>query len=96
MLSLYELLKAQKTDRARNMFTLLAGRNIGAKGPFDPTGDADYIFTADTIMYYIGESKRPEIPSTLGGTAIKKLSATAFACSDITAVKIPEGMEEIG
>lgn len=63
---------------------------------FDETDESDYIYSGYTILYYIGASRRPEIPSTLGGVPVRVIECTAFAGNtNIEAVKIPEGVEVI-
>lgn len=59
---------------------------------FDPTNENDYIYTGGTILYYIGSSKRPEIPTTLDGVPVNELELTAFNDTKVEAVKIPEGV----
>lgn len=65
----------------------------------ETTGENDYIYTSDenqsSIIYYIGQSKYPEIPAALQGRPVKKLLATSFNYSDIISAYIPEGVEEI-
>lgn len=62
---------------------------------FDPTDENDYIYDGNTIVYYIGTSKRPEIPQTLGGVQVLAVERTAFNDTDVEAVKFPDGMEVI-
>ncbi len=62
---------------------------------FDPTDESDYIYNGDTIIYYIGTKKRPEVPPALGGVQVRVIEITAFSGTDIEAVKLPEGTEVI-
>lgn len=73
------------------------GSNIEKTTIFDPTTDADYIYDTDNnaIIYYIGASSNPQIPQTIQNTEVKKLYSTAFNYSNVDAVYIPEGIEEI-
>lgn len=73
------------------------GSNIEKTTIFDPTTDADYIYDADNnaIVYYIGTSSNPQIPQVIQNTEVKKLYSTAFNYSNVDAVYIPEGIEEI-
>lgn len=73
--------------------------NIEKYDIHDATEESDYIYINDkeesNIVYYIGESKYPEIPTTLQGLPVSKLLATSFNYSDIVSAYIPEGVEEI-
>ncbi len=64
-----------------------------------PTNAADYKYTVSggsaTITEYIGNSKKPSVPSVLEGAAVKVIGNTAFIDSDVEFVYIPEGVEEI-
>jgi hypothetical protein len=73
------------------------GSNIEKTTIFDPTTDADYIYDTDNnaIIYYIGTSSNPQIPQVIQNTEVKKLYSTAFNYSNVDAVYIPEGIEEI-
>lgn len=62
---------------------------------FDPTDENDYIYDGNTIIFYIGTSKRPEIPPTLGGVTVSAVERTAFGGTGVEAVKFPDGMEVI-
>lgn len=62
---------------------------------FEKTDENDYIYDNGTILYYIGTSKRPEIPPTLGGVTVSAVERTAFGGTDVEAVKFPNGMEVI-
>lgn len=63
---------------------------------YDPTDENDYIYTIEdneaTIIYYIGASIRPAVPTTLGGAPVVKIAATAFTYRDVYVVAIPEGI----
>lgn len=75
------------------------GHNIENYEYYEPTNENDYIFRSDEnecgIIYYMGESKCPEIPAMLQGKPVTKLYATSFNYSYVTNVYIPEGVEEI-
>ena len=94
MLSLYEALKASKTGISPDYWTMLAARKL-CGGKYQPTKEDDYIYSGDTVLFYIGKKKRPEIPQTLGSTQVRVIECTAFTGQNITAVKIPEGTEVI-
>ena len=93
MLDYYEVLKAYKTGISPDYWTMLAARKLC--GGYQPTKEDDYIYSGDTVLFYIGKKKRPEIPQTLGGTQVRVIECTAFTGQNITAVKIPEGTEVI-
>ena len=68
---------------------------------YDPTNEDDYIYTIEngeaTIIYYIGQSIRPMIPTTLGGSPVKNIAATAFNYrNDVYIVYVPHGVTVIG
>ena len=73
------------------------GFNIETTTIFDPTTDSDYIYDTNntSIIYYIGNSNSPQIPTTLQDTNVTKIYATGFNYSNIEAVYIPEGITEI-
>lgn len=86
--------KAQITDITATVW----GQDIKAH-PVDYTFSDDYIYTISdnktTITGYIGESLTPEIPSIFEGAPTTYIENTAFTESEITSVRIPEGVEEI-
>lgn len=86
--------KAEITDITATVW----GQDIKAH-PVDYTFSDDYIYTiADnktTITGYIGESLTPEIPDVFEGAPTTYIENTAFTESEITSVRIPEGVEEI-
>lgn len=86
--------KAQITDITASVW----GQDIKAH-PVDYTFSDDYIYTISdnktTITGYIGESLTPEIPSIFEGAPTTYIENTAFTESEITSVRIPEGVEEI-
>lgn len=77
----------------------MLGYQIERYENYDPTNENDYTFRTDEnkcgIIYYIGQSKCPEIPVMLEGKPVTKLYATSFNHCDVTNVYIPEGVEEI-
>lgn len=64
---------------------------------YDPTTDEDYIYDVNnhSIIYYIGDSKNPQIPQTIQNTEVNKIYATGFNYDDVESVYIPEGIVEI-
>lgn len=62
---------------------------------FDPTDETDYIYNEDTIIYYIGQKRRPEIPATLEGVQVRRIEITAFNHTNVEAVKIPDSVIRI-
>lgn len=75
------------------------GYGIESRLVFEPTDDSDYIWRElqdhTNVIYYKGESIRPQIPEKLNDLPIKILYATSFDNSSVQAVYIPEGVEEI-
>lgn len=75
------------------------GSQIEEYDVYEPTGDNDYTYLIKSdhsnIVYYIGKSKHPKVPTTLQGFPVKKLLSTSFNYSDVINVYIPEGVEEI-
>lgn len=94
MIDLYEVLRCQKTGIYPDLWTALAARGFNSSG-FDHTDERDYIYNGDTIIYYIGKSKRPELPSELDGIKVRVVERTAFSGNAVEAVRIPDGMEVI-
>ena len=86
--------KAQITDITATVW----GQDIKPH-PADYTFSDDYTYTiADgeaTVTGYVGESLTPEIPDIFEGAPTTIIGGTAFTGSEITSVKIPEGVEEI-
>lgn len=79
--------------------TYILGNQIENYDYYEPTNENEYIFEVDgnkcNVIYYIGESKCPEVPAMLEGKPVTKLYATSFNYCDVTNVYIPEGVEEI-
>lgn len=75
------------------------GQGIEEYKSYDITTDEDYIYeTFDgktNVIYYIGSSKNPEIPTMIHNAPVKKLYATSFNYSEVQTVYIPDGVEEI-
>ena len=73
------------------------GFNIETTTIFDPTTDEDYIYDTNntSIIYYIGESENPQIPTVINDTNVTKIYSTGFNYSNVEAVYIPEGITEI-
>lgn len=74
------------------------GQDISAELP-EMTDSSDYKFTVSggntTVTEYIGSSIFPNIPAILGGGATTVIGEKSFMESNITAVRIPEGVTEI-
>lgn len=74
------------------------GQDISAELP-EMTDSSDYKFTVSggntTVTEYIGSSIFPNIPAILGGGATTVIGEKSFMESNITAVRIPEGVIEI-
>lgn len=66
---------------------------------FDDTDESDYIYSISngeaTILYYIGETRRPAVPTTLEGATVTHIAGTAFNYSNITMVSIPNTVVSI-
>lgn len=64
-----------------------------------PTDSDDYIYTVSgrtaRITEYIGNSKKPSVPDTLGGASVRSIGKRAFIDSDVEFVYIPDGVTEI-
>lgn len=75
------------------------GTGIEDASDYDITTENDYVTITDSdgtnVLYYKGTSNKPEIPTTLNGSAVKTISATAFNYSTINSVSIPDGVIEI-
>ena len=74
------------------------GQNITAEQP-DYTGAEDYEYITEngitTITRYIGTSRKPSVPSWLGGAPVKIIASGAFMGTEVEWVYIPKGVEEI-
>lgn len=77
---------------------VLWGQDI-TEHPADYTFSDDYTYTISagkaTVTGYHGESLAPEIPDVFEGASTAIIGNTAFTGSEITSVKIPEGVIEI-
>lgn len=72
------------------------GNGIKEYDVYDPTDESDYTYDSDSnIIYYIGESNKPAVPTTLNGKSVEKILVTGFNYSEVTSVYIPEGIVEI-
>ena len=78
-----------------DIYAFVWGQGLKEADSFDPTTEADYIYDGGTILYYIGETQYPEIPSTLNSVPVTKLETVSFGASDVIAVKIPDGVTRI-
>lgn len=76
----------------------LWGQNIAEVQP-EPTYAKDYEYEISensvTITKYIGSAANIAIPQKIEGKAVKKIGGGAFVGTEVEAVKIPEGVEEI-
>ena len=76
----------------------LWGQNIAEIQP-EPTFAKDYEYTISensvTITKYIGSLTNIAIPQKIEGKAVRKIGGGAFSETEVEAVKIPEGVEEI-
>ena len=65
----------------------------------DTTDENDYTYICNEeqsdIVFYVGDSKYPEVPTTLQELPVKNLLSTSFNYSEVTSAYIPEGVEEI-
>lgn len=72
------------------------GNGIKEYNVYDPTDESDYIYDNDSnIIYYIGESNKPAVPTTLNGRSVEKILVTGFNYGEVTSAYIPEGIVEI-
>ena len=66
----------------------------------DTTDEDDYTYINNEeqsdIVFYIGDSRYPEVPTTLQELPVKNLLSTSFNHSEVISAYIPEGVEEIG
>lgn len=81
---------------ANDIISFVYGNGVQEYNIYDPTDESDYIYDNDSnIIYYIGESNRPSVPTTLNGKSVEKILATGFNYDNITSVYISEGITEI-
>lgn len=75
------------------------GHGVFVDNTYEPTGDDDYIYetvsNSTNVIYYIGNSVKPEIPLSLNGYSIDTLRATSFFGSEVQTVYIPDGVTAI-
>lgn len=89
-------IKASGTGNYIDIYAFVWGQGLTDKESYDPTSEADYIYEGGNIIYYIGQSNNPLVPKTLDGVNVTTIYATAFGSkSDLTAVKIPDGITRI-
>ena len=93
MLELCQILKAGRTGISPDMWTMLAARKFCSE--YQRTSESDYIYSGDTVIFYIGKRKKPQIPQTLSDNQIRIIERTAFAGQNIRAVCIADGTEVI-
>ena len=63
-----------------DIYAYIWGQGLTDKESYDPTSEADYIYSGGTIIYYIGESKNPLLPTTLDNIPVTTItfSGTSF------------------
>lgn len=92
-------IKAKGIGNVTDIHSYIMGHGVEFNLVYEPTSEEDYIYINDTqeanALYYIGEDKNLEIPTTLNDVNIKTLQSTSFNISDVTNVYIPEGIQEI-
>lgn len=78
--------------------SFLWGQNIAEIMP-EPTFAKDYEYinygNSVTITKYIGNAVNIVVPSKIEGISVKKIGSGAFSGTEVEAVKIPQGIEEI-
>lgn len=89
-------IKASGTGNYIDIYAYIWGQGLAEKESFDPTSEADYIYSGGTIIYYIGESKNPLLPTTLDGIPVTTVESVAFdGRTDLVSAKIPDGITRI-
>lgn len=93
------LIKALGGGNVTSVNCYVWGQAIKYEESYDPTSEADYIYRIENdtaeIIYYIGQSQNPELPTQLEGYPVKLIHATAFNYRDVISAYIPEGYETI-
>lgn len=89
-------IKASGTGNYIDIYAYIWGQGLTDKESFDPTSEADYIYNGGTIIYYIGKSKNPLLPTTLDGVPVTIITSVAFdGRTDLVSAKIPDGITRI-
>lgn len=89
-------IKASGTGNYIDIYAYIWGQGLTDKESFDPTSEADYIYSGGTIIYYIGESKNPLLPTTLDNIPVTTITSVAFdGRTDLVSAKIPNGITRI-
>jgi hypothetical protein len=89
-------IKASGTGNYIDIYAYIWGQGLTDKESFDPTSEADYIYSGGTIIYYIGKSKNPLLPTTLDGIPVTTVESVAFdGRTDLVSAKIPDGITRI-
>lgn len=89
-------IKASGTGNYIDIYAYIWGQGLTDKESFDPTSEVDYIYSGGTIIYYIGESKNPLLPTTLDGIPVTTITSVAFSGrTDLVSAKIPDGITRI-
>lgn len=89
-------IKASGTGNYIDIYAYIWGQGLTDKESFDPTSEADYIYSGGTIIYYIGKSKNPLLPTTLDGIPVTTIASVAFdGRTDLVSAKIPDGITRI-
>lgn len=89
-------IKASGTGNYIDIYAYIWGQGLTDKESFDPTSEADYIYSGGTIIYYIGESKNPLLPTTLDNIPVTTITSVAFdGRTDLVSAKIPDGITRI-
>lgn len=89
-------IKASGTGNYIDIYAYIWGQGLTDKESFDPTSEADYIYSGGTIIYYIGKSKNPLLPTTLDGIPVTTIASVAFdGRIDLVSAKISDGITRI-
>lgn len=89
-------IKASGTGNYIDIYAYIWGQGLTDKESFDPTSEADYIYSGGTIIYYIGKSKNPLLPTTLDGIPVTTIASVAFdGRTDLVSAKISDGITRI-
>ena len=89
-------IKASGTGNYIDIYAYIWGQGLTDKESFDPTSEVDYIYSGGTIIYYIGKSKNPLLPTTLDGIPVTTVASVAFdGRTDLVSAKIPDGITRI-
>ncbi len=91
-------IKLSENCKILGIAAYLWGQNIAKIQP-EPTYAKDYEYEISgnsvTITKYIGSAANIAVPQKIEGKVVKKIGGGAFSGTEVEAVKIPEGVEEI-